>query len=92
MVDVIAALDFLVVFLCRFFFFIYKFVGERCELPIERLLSSVRETFSNQLNPNVWSQVMGGSVSSLCGILNSGRSLHFYDVSLFSVCECISFS
>lgn len=54
--------------------------GVNCEHHFGGLLSSVRETFDNKWSEEVWSKVNGGSVSSICGTLDSGSSLHFHEV------------
>lgn len=44
----------------------------------------MRESFTNNLNSSIWSRINGGSVSSLCGNLDSGPALHFHEVNLLS--------
>ena len=62
--------------------FLSGFVGESCEISSTNLFSSVRETFNNGWNSSLWSRINGGSVSSLCGNLDSGPALHFHEVNL----------
>lgn len=54
--------------------------GERCEIPSFKLSSSIREPFIDKWADKVWSTVRGASVSSFCGTIESGSSLHFHGV------------
>ena len=55
--------------------------GERCEVPTLKLLSTTREPFDNNFQDQYWSVIGGATVSSFCGSLESGTSLHFHRVS-----------
>ena len=54
--------------------------GERCEISSFKFSSSIREPFTDKWADSVWSTVRGASVSSFCGSLESGTSLHFHGV------------
>ncbi|KAL5013759.1 hypothetical protein ScPMuIL_008029 [Solemya velum] len=48
-----------------------------CGIPAIHLPRSVYDTMTGKADPNIWSRVVGGSVTEICRNLASGTALHF---------------
>lgn len=64
--------------------------GERCDNSIQPLLSSIRESFpASGADRTVWKRIQGGSVSAICGTVDSGTGLHFHEVFVLTLFNII---
>ncbi|XP_077982491.1 reelin-like [Glandiceps talaboti] len=54
--------------------------GDSCDIPLKPLPKNLRDKFDVPLSAKSkeWTKINGGSISSVCGPLASGKALHFF--------------
>ena len=51
--------------------------GPMCKTVTDSFRTTLRDTFDTSISPALWSLVVGGTISSGCGVISSGNSLYF---------------